>query len=1113
MEQPKKTAIRPPAETAGRFLCILAGCVVPAMLTAAAPERMVEHREMTLRVLGGDWKETPSLELAKAADANFETFALLGTLKGRRLVLEWPAEKQIGELAWVQGGYGDWAVPRKLKVTFEDGTTTFWELDARKGLLQTLPVNRTLRRIELEVVEADTEGRQTWGGVAEVGVAAYAPVTLNFTDSGHPVDPENPRHFEKPLGPNDWKLDVTLDSSEAMQLPVTVTVAGKLQYRLPDLVLRPGRKSYTLNFKQAVETSPYQLKWLPCHITGIRIGEDALKTPLTLLDYRRVPDGKSDDWFDLGSFAPPSKLIDGKQFSEGMSYSSAGRFANSSFNGLLTERTDDYYFQVATYGPQADWRSQKFDLWLDGVTLPERVTAGDNEPWNLASAGSDPRFDRIENTWTSSTRTLKTVDGSKLQWRTSILAPGFLLNSNRPFLLTSRGGGRAPVRSGAPNEDERRFFLDGQRDQGTPKFPPSLLITADAIFEDRTELNFEKLSEPWLIAVWGGMESPNWQGDEAIAVLLTCDRGNVVWNENGLHLPAGQYGVSTQFLGLFNPGWEPDKVRQRAAQVMRMLRNYPMQASEFFRVEDDKVEIVNEFTYHPWGDKRFRAAYYAPIPPIYGFGKRYFNWGEFPELNEERRFETPVGPYYWTAGNRLRYSLPRFEAPYTAFPAVPEGRQWYEKLQNWYDQYPDGDMEMVFPGDAWRTPWRPFYWAQGIHGSTLASTETRERLLRAGKFAVEHTLSACCWFPRKERFSGKPYLASLWVDDKVSPVIFGDINTGLGFSAYALYSYVRISGDWALAEKLWPRQMDILRYGEVLNDWAVPLTSARENAHFSGIDMDTIVYAGLCGAERMAEVLGHHEDRDRIAYLRAKVGPATALRLPFRDYFDAKKKAPNLFVQGFAEEGPNLLRARIDDGNVLNLAPTLLSWLGPQPEVFNFLEESLGREFMLDFHRRLWEENLSNPQFDGWRKYNDWISASGGVILSSRIALDWPREEITRDFDLYMKHFTWQTWQGTSELIAAYFATPYGVWLNNWDPAALGALSYDPDTRVLTAQFACDKPFTVRLHAPDTPVECLCDGEKIEWEVRSPAEDRWELSLPPVNGKVSIRLEPKDSVK
>ncbi len=1066
--------------------------------------RCVANPGIKLEPVTPDFVENPDFPLKNMTDSNPQSFALLGNLQDFEFYCEFNQVQNIPALACVQGGYGDWSHPKKLQLRFDDGSMIEWPLQLAPGELQILPLQRQSKTISVKIVERYQENRQTWGGLAEFGLLGFSPVTLNFRGKADPIDTIPPMKVESPLPKNTRQIELELEADADMTLPVQLKVAVSLTYDLPALEVRKGRHSYRLNLAQARERQRYGLDWYACHISQLLIGEKSLPHQLQLLNYQAVTDPSDPEpqWYEFAPFRPAKKQINGMEYTEGMSYFSVGRFANSTFNGLLTERTDDYYFQVSTFGPKADWRSQKFDFWLDGVDNISRTPVGDSEPWNLTRPATDGT-DQVTTTWCGLNRTLTTSDGSELRWITSILAPGFLVSSNRDFKLSSRGGGVPPRRSGAPNEDERRFFLDGLRHGDTPQYPPSLLITPDGVIEGTATLDFSTLSEPWIVAVWGGMETPNWQGDQAIGVLLTADHGSIVYRQDSLKLAAGEYGVSTQFLGLFNPDWDLDRVRQRAALLCRMLRNYPVFATEYFRVEKQAVAIHNEFEYHKWGNAKWQAADYAPIPPIFSYGKEAFQQGDF-QLDSNKRMVTFCGPYYWNDSATLDYRLPRFSAEYLIYPQVEAGRDWYGKLQKFYHNYPDGDMNMVFGGDAWLTPWRSFYWVQGIQGSTLVDTPTRQRLLRAGKFAVEQTLSATCWYPRRERYTQRQYLASLWVDDKVSPVIFGDINTGVGFSAYALYSYARISGDWKLVQELWSRQMDVLHYVELLNDWAVPLSSARENAHFSGIDMDTIVYAGLCAAEHMAEVINQPEDLERIISSRAKFGNAPALRLPFRDYFDATRQAPNQFVQGFGEDGPCLFRATLGNETWYNLAPTFLSWLGPQPEVFSFLNQMLGKEFMRHYHQRLWEECFTGENFDGYRKYNDWISSSTAVVLADRTTLDWPQEELMRDFNLYMEHFPWQAWQGTAWLIGALFGQADGIAISRWDPAALGAAKYDQSTKCLNLELTCPVAFPLVIQAPQPPRSLRVDGIDHPIRIRSLDSGFWELRIPVVSANVQL---------
>ena len=159
---------------------------------------------------------------------------------------------------------------------------------------------------------------------------------------------------------------------------------------------------------------------------------------------------------------------------------------------------------------------------------------------------------------------------------------------------------------------------------------------------------------------------------------------------------------------------------------------------------------------------------------------------------------------------------------------------------------------------------------------------------------------------------------------------------------YGQYLYCKYSGDWDMATEHWKKIISLLRIMEVVNDWAVPCTSAREAARYSAIDMDTISYLGMCALERMAEQLNDKTSRARVAYLRAKTGWSVFLRLNFRDWVDPERRHPEILVLGFHEESPDVRYLPVPEKiqeDIYTIAATLFCWGGNQPELYQTLTE------------------------------------------------------------------------------------------------------------------------------------------------------------------------------
>lgn len=371
------------------------------------------------------------------------------------------------------------------------------------------------------------------------------------------------------------------------------------------------------------------------------------------------------------------------------------------------------------------------------------------------------------------------------------------------------------------------------------------------------------------------------------------------------------------------------------------------------------------------------------------------------------------------------------------------------------------------------------------------------------------------WIPRNERFSGEPYYIRGWRDRYMLPAMFGDPNSNVGQAAYSTYLYAKYSGDWELVEQLWPRMMDTLRIFEVLNDWAVPQTTSREAVKYSSIDMDTIAYAGLVALERMAEVLGKTEDLERIAYLRAKISAATALRFNFARYLDPQNKFPALYGAGFAEDGPAIEVASPNSAVGLDHIAMNFSWSGEMPELSAFYFNMLGADFMRDF-----QADFMDNQFSGWRTMPTNTTRTATHIAIRSFLPDWPAEDIREDVDIWLKHIKRdEPPYGTAGMVGAWSGHDTSVSLNNWEPARFVSSTYLKDSRLLTAELDAEQPFTLEFTAPGqietvringgAPLPATSISALPAINAANPAARLHRIQLPH-GGKIDIQMLPPD---
>ncbi|MDP0497663.1 MAG: hypothetical protein Q7Q73_15780 [Verrucomicrobiota bacterium JB024] len=1029
-------------------------------------------------------------------DGKTKTTTFLRPLKGSDTSIRFKKPRHISQLAFLQGGYGNWSLPKKLLISVNGEERFVVELKNEHGVIQAVPVDLEVETLKIHVLETYAgQGAMPWGGFAGIGEAVYGPDNWSF--------------IEKPLQPHQKNLRLTITAKTPTKVSAWVTIGkGRMTFDFPPLNVQAGTHDYEVSLASLVPVANYGFEPHAQHLEQLYVGSDDPSIPVRLDDVNPV-----EPWVDENVWSPLPELnfpvieVDGETWTEGMSYQTAGRFGNSTYNGLLTELAGSSWFRAYTANAENLHRRQDFDLWTDGQQLDDTGRA--DAAWKVKLRQSDHENERIHINWTTMVmdRTLET--GQVARYYYGILAPGFLVDSPVNLHLSSRGAGNLPVRSGAPDEEEGRFQkLADNGKGGVRRVGPSAVLTSEGLLTKPQTIRH--LREPWIVAIWGIEDGePTFWGDKAVAVLMTGDAaGAIKWTAAGLELPQGRWGVSTAFYGLLNDHWETGNVADRARLLARMLRTYPIECREYYRVEAEEVKVLDVFRYERWGDPQWQAPDYAPIPPIFSLAKDLLGWEGIPAgdaLAVSSDIATPFGPWRWERGDRLHYSLPRFNAWHAAFPRRPEFEEEYAAVETEI-----GAAVAIQPKDF--EPWRLSIvkrWTQGLLGGSYLSEPAREQLLDTARSVVDRFYSNASWVYREERFSKAPYYVSGWVDPKARPVMYGDPNSCVGQSAYSLYLYAKYSGDWETVRRLWPRVMDSLRIFEVLNDWAVPETTSREAIKYGAIDMDTIAYAGVVAMERMAEVLGEQEDYERLAYLRAKIGAATALRMAMPEYLDPDNRDPELYGVGFAEDGPAIEKAGLGRPNGLDHAAMLLAWVGEMPEMYDFYLEMLSPEFFYTYQSEIMDEYFSD-----WREMPFNKSRPGAHITMRSRLKDWPAEDLEEDMRVWLKNSRRELPSYlNSGMLGAYSGHETGVYLVNWEPARLVRSDYSAADGILSVELESAQPLTVDFATRGGVQEVRLDGEALpasalrQISVAGDMSTVYRVDLPH-GGHLGLMLEP-----
>lgn len=758
---------------------------------------------------------------------------------------------------------------------------------------------------------------------------------------------------------------------------------------------------------------------------------------------------------------------------------------------------------IRTYTANGDHllRRQDFDFAIEGFETD--TTDSTDELWRLTRSAWDPEREKIDVNWTTMVMERRGKDGRTARITTGLLAPGFLIDAPGPLSLSSRGGGLLPFRSGAPDEDEGRFLAPPASPSGKRMIGPSAVLTSRGLLTRPQTIR--DLREPWIVAIWGIADgNPTFWGDKAVAFLLTADTtGPIEWTAAGLRLPAARWGLSSAFHGLLNDGWKPEDVAERARQLTRMLRTYPVDCREYYLVENDTVRVRNEFTYERWGSPAWRMADYAPIPPIYSWARDSIAWDGIPAGSASSAaadIKTPIGPFRWVDGASLDYTLPRTPSRHAAWPRRAEFAADYRGMAEEL-----ATRSASFTGaNPTNYPWRNAYqhrWTHGLIGGSFHEPEALDRLLEIARPNVERMYAPATWIYRRELFTGEPYQIRGFLDLSTYPVMFGDPNSDAGQAAYCLYLYALYSGDWDMVRRFWPRVMETMRLFEVLNDWAVPATTAREAVKYGSIDMDTIAYAGVTAALRMAEVIGEKQDADRLAYLQAKIAAATALRFNFADYLDPENRHPRLYGIGFAEDGPAMERAAPASMRGMDKIAMCLTWTGEMPEMYDFYLGILGPEFLTRFQR-----DFMDVEFSGWRTMSHNHSRSAAHIANRAWLPEWPADGLKSDLDIWLAHIGAEvTPYLASGMFGAYTAHQTRVYVIGWEPARFVSSRYDHAARTLAVELEHANSFELEVHSPGRVAGVTLDGAPLDLSAIRSADDRHSIPLPR-GGRIIVRF-------
>jgi len=797
-------------------------------------------------------------------------------------------------------------------------------------------------------------------------------------------------------------------------------------------------------------------------------------------------------WKPLPAQPIETRRIDNVLWTEGMSATSAGRFANSTFNGLLTETVYQNWFYT---GEPRQW----FD-------------------WVVPGADDEPVAEKVQTDWTHQVWDRVYAGGRRLAYISSVLAPGFLMRTNAPRLtLQAREGAKAVAIWETELIQEMTMAGRAPLALLIPGRGGQIEVIKDAKWWE--PVNLPRPAEPWAVVLYPRVDAAEYDdnlyfwGDKAVGVLLTFERPvSLRWWAGGLKIGArgelGTIGVSTAFDGLLKDvagkNWRPDAVAKRARQLTRLLHTYPVKCREWYARDAGWMRIRNEFSYRRWGDPKWQAADYAPVPPLYVWSEKALGWPAFPKATDSGIL-TRFGPYRTYPGSVARYRLPMWTNEYASFPRTDERPEVRDAEAAAIKTFAEGLAKSPPTVNAWGPVWTPGI-AAPLGAYNLLDDEAKRGLIAVADDIVRRSWAQSNWHLRRDTCTGLQYYGGGWGSENPNNLSAVDENSALGSALYGTYVYAKFSGDWGLIRDLMPRMWDAERQFELFNDWAAPQTSCRSDVRYSGIDMDTIALAGIFGLQRMSEIAGSVAQAERAAYLQAKIAPVTLLRFTLPRYLDPDNREPKLITTGLEEDGPerSLL---VDDAVVKDHLAMLFSWCGQQAEIYRYYLAGAGAGFFRTWERDFYarpEINWYEPRVNPGRLYSHvamraWCDFCGA----------WPEQsELTADFDNALAKSGYGSEAG--EAIALFLGRKAPAYLVRWEPARLLGAEYDAQKNLLHVRIEATQSGALVLRAKSAPRTAEVNGgpaafESVGETLPVPRPELGKLvSIPTPSGKLEI---------
>ena len=572
-----------------------------------------------------------------------------------------------------------------------------------------------------------------------------------------------------------------------------------------------------------------------------------------------------------GSLTPKAPSISGYSLGVGAAISSYGRFGFAKGDGVL-----DYSmpaFGIISRPFVTGHPKYREDTMWSFSLLPE----GELESGSVMEAYKLPDNEKIEVDWTHTSWKRELQGGKYISFDYSLLTPILEIETNLDNLRLSRLGA-----IGVPSS------ITLPKKEGFLTKTPSSNILYDRERDGENELDFVILSrqnrfpETPILLIFPRSPERILKDKDEIRILFDGEIGTV-----GLSFLLG--------IELLDKGELTPKLYERLTEHALLLYKTslarPVKCKEYYRVTDNRVNIINEFTYKTRKDKRgTKPLYTAPLPPPLLLDD---NSTRKEEDAASLSHPTKYGPLYAVLNSTYsEYAIPIPE--YREFiPFSAKCKEEYTKLLHSdfdeYIRYHTDVEEIPNPGNYSFV----FQYALCAKLFPYLSGEDRGRLSElmlkgvgavtdpGFKYIGPKGRRCESWYERREPFSGISYLNTYLHITGISKYehcdretiensdkVFIEVDWGNAMSLYGVYLAALASGGLELLEN----SFDVIRrafdYYLVGMDFACMCSAYAE----CGVTWnDGTGYGGYLGFINICDTLGRVEDLNLGLYAYAKM--------------------------------------------------------------------------------------------------------------------------------------------------------------------------------------------------------------------------------------------------